>query len=281
MRVADPQTVAAWLARADRIKAPSPPAEGPLVANETGWLLARGDLHERLWPGFVQWTAGGSATFAVVASLFRGTIRRLLRSSPLIALVAVGLGVGVGLGLRHLLTSLKLIGWRKRARPLAAGAEVPDGTLVCVVGEIMAQATVATLFLGLPAVLFRNQVGAADETRGIDFQVGVDGDTRVMIDVREAVLLDEPNRIAQAPACGPVSALSGKKDQKRLSSDLFSPPPFLARFQRRHESRVAPGDRVEIIGYLERATEQSPPIVFGTPEMPLLVRRLDSTDAAS
>jgi hypothetical protein len=191
------------------------------------------------------------------------------------------MGVAVGFAARRWLTTRKLASWKKRAHVLATGDDIPDGTLVRVIGEIVEQATIATLFQGRPAVLFRSQVGDADETRGIDFEVQVDGQTRVKVDVRDALLLDELTEIDQPPVCGPVSALTVKKGPPRLHSDFWSPPPFLARFHRLRESLLAPGDTVEVLGFYERAPAPDPAFIFGTTDVPLQIRRVSSGGAVA
>lgn len=270
MREADPETVRQWLERADRITAPFPPPEGPLVANGTGWLLARGELHTRLWPEFDRWFGNGS----VLGALAIAVARSVFKFSWSVGILAVGLGVATGFGVRHLLTSLKLAGWRRHAQAPAQLHELADGTLVRVTGSIVPQATVATLFRGRPAVLFRNQLGEVDETRGIDFQVQLDDGTRLTVDVRAALLLEPPSLVRTPPACGPVSVLAPRKEPARLHSDLLSPPSLWSRLHRRHESSVQPGDLVEIIGYLDGT------IVSGTAELPLQVRRVHPQVAA-
>src|SRR5437762_9831859 len=148
------------------------------------------------------------------------------------------------------------------------------------------QAAVPTLFRGLPAVLFRNCIGNADEVRGIDFELDLDGGQQARVCVRGALLVDRPTRAQQAPACGPVYAepcAEGFKARLR-SALLVEPSPVFRAFGSRHESSVGPGDRIEVAGVLhhEPAPEAAEPFTRRIPialvlragaGQPLLVRR--------
>lgn len=269
----DPEIARTWLARAARIKAPAPPAEGALVANETGWLVARGDVHARLWPTFARWAAGSSAA----AALTFGLLRRLLRYAPLYAIGIFGLGIAVAYGLRHLLTQRRLARWRDGAHALGGASAPAEATVVRITGRIIAQPTVETLFRGVPAVLFRNKVGDADETRGIDFVVALADGTEILVDVREAILLEPATKITTPPVCGPVRALDTRKGDTYLASELISGSSWWARLDSLKEASVGPGDLVEVIGEVEPPADgPAPPrmVVFGTDEVPLQVRKI-------
>jgi hypothetical protein len=271
MHQVDAETLQLWQARAGRIKAPEPPAEGALVPNHTGWLVARGDVHARLWPNFAAWAGGTGLAFALSA----GFARRLIRFAPLFGIVAVGGVVALAFAVRNFLTNLTVGRWRKRAVPLIPDQAADAGTLVVARGQIAPDATIDTLFRARPAVLWRSSVGAADETRGIDFDLVLADGTRLSVDVRGALLLDQPTRVNEPPACGPVSTLTPKDKPVRIVSNLVTRPSFFSRWQRLYETSVGPGDTVEIIGWFERL----PPgnarqlVLYGNEIVPLQIRR--------
>jgi hypothetical protein len=171
----------------------------------------------------------------------------------------------------------------RAARP--ARLDQATSRLVCLTGVVRAEEPVATLFRGVPAVLFRNCIGGADEVRGIDFDLQLDSDERVRICVRRAVLVDPPTRTQEPPACGPVyAAPTAEGFGARLCSALLvEPSPLLRTLGARHESSVGPGDRVEIAGVLhhELAPESAAPFARSLPtrfalragQAPLMVRR--------
>jgi hypothetical protein len=169
----------------------------------------------------------------------------------------------------------------ERAGRVASLADVPDGTLVRVCGTIPPQPTVPTLFRGVPAVLFRNRMGLADETRGLDFLLGLDDGGQAKVAVRGGFLLERPRRTREPPACGPVSAdLEG--GGYVLRSDLLRDPPLFSYLVARYESSVGPGDRVEVCGVVHhvlapelRSLREVPtrPVLGAGEETPLLVRR--------
>jgi hypothetical protein len=269
MHFGDSEVVGRWLERARRIKAPAAPPEGPLAASQTGWLVTRGDLAAKLWPSLTGWAAaGGSAAFVLTMALLKPLFRISLRRAPLIAVGVAVAGIAAAYGISRLIIKRKLARWWRTAAPFAgrAGA-IAEGTLVRLRGRIVPQPAIQTLFRGRPAVLCRNRVGQADETRGHDFEVELDDGTRVTIEVREALLLDPLTPVEQ-PACGPVHALTTKQGP-RIHSDLLSPPPFWARWSRRQEASVGPGDTVEVVGTLVHTPG---PALYGTDETPLLVR---------
>ena len=195
-----PAETAAWMQRTRGLTAPDPPAEGDLPANGTGWLLGVNPVGGRLHPRLtlaVSCCAGGGALLAKLADLVafhRPPLIVAMLLGALIPLVSVGvfeLGVRYALQ-RHL---------ARAARPVCLG-DVAPGSLVCLTGVVTIQPSVPTLFRGVPAVLFRNCVDSADEMRGMDFDVEVEGGQQARVCVRRAFLLDRPTRARQAPACG-------------------------------------------------------------------------------
>ena len=156
-------------------------------------------------------------------------------------------------------------------------------TVVRVTGTIGSQATVPTLFRGVPAVLFRNRLADAEETRGQDFLLDLDQGEQAKVAARRAFLLDPPTRTDEPPACGPVCAY--RVDRRfELRSDMFERSWFRSRY-RRYESSVGPGDRVEVCGIVEHVldpTMESPsqrqppmrPVLMANEKTPLLVRQV-------
>jgi hypothetical protein len=272
MRLGDAEVVGRWLERAGRIKAPAAPPEGPLATNETGWLVTRGDLGAKLWPWSTGWAAaGGSAAAVLVLAVLKPLFKMSLRHAPVIAIAVAGAGLAAAYGLSRLVIKRKLARWRRTAVPFdGRDGAIAEGTLVRLTGRIVPQPGVPTLFRGRPAVLFRNRVGEADETRGHDFEVELAGGVRITIEVRDALLLDPLTRVDQ-PVCGPVHVL-GTKQGPRIHSDLLSRPPFSARWARFHEASVGPSDTVEVIGTLARTPGLA---LYGTDEDALLVRSVE------
>jgi hypothetical protein len=270
MRLGDAEVVGRWLERAGRIKAPDAPPEGPLATNATGWLVTRGDLAAKLWPWSTGWAAaGGSAAVVLVLAVLKPLLKISLRHAPAIAIAVAGAGLAAAYGLSRLIIKRKLARWRRTAVPFDGDGAIAEGTLVRLTGRIVPQPAVATLFQERPAVLFRNRVGDADETRGHDFEVELAGGARLTIEVRDALLLDPLTRVDQ-PVCGPVHALTTKKGP-RIQSDFLSPPPLSARWARFHEASVGPNDTVEVVGTLARSPDLA---LYSTDEDPLLVRRV-------
>jgi hypothetical protein len=282
-----PEAVAAWLDRTAGLTAPAPPPDGDLGPNGTGWLIAVNGTAERLLPAAARLvTSGGPLTGAVGFVL--GAAANLAVAAPTPVLAA-----GCGVALPALSLAGFALTWRRRlGRQLATATlirrigDVPSGSLVRFEGVVAAGPTVPTLFRGEPAVLFRNRIGGADETRGIDFFVELEAGLRVRVAVRDAFLLDAPERAPSEPACGPVAAVRGD-GPPRIRSEILAGrrlwrrlvPPAL------YESAVGPGTRVEICGVLERAPAPDGEAVpgRGTPlravvrardEVKLLVRRL-------
>lgn len=249
-----PEAVAAWLDRTAGLIAPPAPPDGDLPANGTGWLIAAGSTPERLRPASVAFVGRGAP--------LAGAAGGLLGAAVDLAVAAPGplLAAGVGLALPSAIWLGFAVSWRRSLATQLATAgyvrrveDVPSGTLVRLEGVVSAGPTVPTLFRGEPAVLFRNRVGAADETRGIDFFVELEAGLRVRIAARDAFLLDMPERAPSEPACGPVAAVRGE-GPARIRSEILAGrrlwrrlvPPAL------FESSVGPGARVHVCGLLER-----------------------------
>jgi hypothetical protein len=242
--------------------APEAPPGGALAPNETGWLIGLGSANERLRPRLWRWThnlygAAGMMPFWV------GSLLDVRLGLPLTML----LGATSGLALHGLARALTA----RRLRQHLAGAggleAATPGRLVRLRGVIAPQPTVPTLFRGTPAVLFRSRIGAADETRGLDFVLEVAGH-RVRVGARRAMLLDEPRRTRQPPACGPVYcdpfAEGGRGP--RICSTLFTTPPAwlgLLSSSRRYEASVGPGDEVEVVGVLHHEVDPDGGELFG------------------
>jgi hypothetical protein len=271
MRRGDAEVVSAWLSRAARIKTPAAPEDGPLAPTETGWLVTRGDLQARLWP----WAshaalAGTSAAAVLVLAVAKPLLRISLRQWPILAVAVVGGGFAAAYGLGRLLRKRKLERWRRSAVPYDPARAIPERTRVHLVGRIADQPTFTTLFRGRPAVLVRNRVGGADETRGHDFQVELEGGARLTIEARGALLLAPLERVSH-PACGPVHPIDSRQGV-RIHSDFLMPAPFFSRWTRAHEASIGPGDLVEVIGTLAH----TPALALHDSEAtPLLIRRID------
>lgn len=271
MRTGEAEVVDGWLARAARIKTPAAPPEGPLAPTETGWLVTRGYLRARLWPwaSGAAAAAGTSAAVVLALAVAKPLFKISLRHAPLLALVVVGGCLAAAYGLSRLVLRLKLERWHRTAVPYDPARAIPEGTRVRLVGHIVDQPTVTTLFRGRPAVLARNRVGDADETRGHDFQVELEGGARLTVEARGALLLDPLDRVDR-PTCGPVHPLTTKQGP-RIHSDFLMPPPFLARWTSAHEASVGPGDLVEVIGTLAHTPALT---LHDSDDTPLLVRRI-------
>jgi hypothetical protein len=263
--------------------APDPPAAGDLAPNGTGWLVGVGDARARLWPNASRWVG---VSFGLAA--MGPTWAELLQFPPSVAL-AVALGMAPPLALaaatRLLAQGVLRRQWRRAQQP-GQLAQAGHGTLVRVSGVVASEAAVPTLFRGLPSVLSRNRVGRADETRGIDFSLAVDGGGCATVRARGAILLDRPRRTREPPACGAVCADSFGVRVPRLRSALLDAP-FWWRLVRpgRHESSVGPSDHVEVCGIVHHepipdhvgAFDRHLPVGFAlraAPGVPLLVRRL-------
>ena len=279
-----PERAADLEARTVGLSAHEAPPEGELAPNGSGWLIGAGDPLPRLYPesyrrgeGWVLGICGFTAVYWAVAS-FAHPLPEALSVLVTLSLTAIPF---ILLGSRIALRSEPRRQIERAVRVLRL-ADVPNGTLVRVAGTIPPQATVPSLFRGLPAVLHRNRIRNADEMRGVDFFLDLDEGEHVKVAVRRAFLLESPTPTREAPACGPVSAHDGEGGS-RLRSDLFDGPGPSSPFGR-YESSVGPGDRVEVCGVvrhvpapdLEGRFLRVPPmrtVLVGEEERPLLVRR--------
>jgi hypothetical protein len=227
------------------------PRTGALVANETGWLLGVGGPIRRLHSSFNGWMRA-SALLMPFGQAWQSMLELPRNLAIMLALATAPFFIMWGVF--GLWTRGQLAGRWKRARAIQHAAEVPTGTPVRLSGVIPAQATMASLFRGQPAVLSRNRMVDADELRGIDFRLVLDDGEQVQVEVREAFLLDRPRRSREAPACGPVSVDHVGNELARLRSALLSPASSWQRLLPfgRHETSVGPGDRIEVCGVLHR-----------------------------
>jgi hypothetical protein len=272
----DADAVALLVGRTVGLAAPAAPPEGDLVPNESGWLVGAGKP-PRMQPRKVSkraewWSSLAVLPFFVASELLPWPSSLLLLVGPL-ALVVVGATTFPRARVKRQL---------KRAGKVASPGDVPEGTLVRVSGTILSQPTVPTLFRGIPAVLFRNRMGPADETRGLDFFLGLDDGGHAKVAVRGGFLLEPPTRTREPPACGPVSPDLEDRGYV-LHSDMFRRPPLIPRLLGRYESSVGPGDRVEVCGVVRhelapelRSLREVPTraVLEAGEGTPLLVRRL-------
>jgi hypothetical protein len=279
-----PAEMAAWLQRTRGLAAPDPPPEGDLPPNRTGWLVGiealGGRLHPRL-PLLVACCAVAGALLAICAEAFASDRTPLIVPMLLGALLPLALVYPLELAARYRMQRR----FGSAARPPRL-ADAPPGRCVCLSGVIARQPAVPTLFRGIPAVLFRNCVHDADEVRGIDFDLELDGGEQAHVSVRRAFLVDRPTRAPEAPACGPVYAepTSEGFGARLRSALLVERSPVFRTLGARHESSVGPGDRVEVVGVLhhELAPDAAAPfarlpptrfVVRAGARRPLLVRR--------
>jgi hypothetical protein len=268
------------LERTTGLTAPPAPAEGDLVPNQSGWLIGAGQP---------PWMKSGSASkrAQVVAmlsySLSLAGMELLHWRWAILALLApLAYSVGASTFPRG-----RVKRQLAQAGQVVSLVGVPEGTLVRVSGTILPQATVPTLFRGIPAVRFRNRMGMADETRGFDFLLALDNGEQAKVAVRGGFLLEPPKRTWVPPACGPVSPEAvmnsdGFTGAYTLRSDMLRRDPLFARLLGRYESSVGPGDRVEVCGVVRhvpapelRTPRGVPtrPLIGANEEMPLMVRR--------
>lgn len=275
--------MATLLRQSRGLSAPAPPRSGALVANETGWLLGVGGPVRRSFPRLVRWggRAGGLVAagplWAELLGIRPGILGLLALGMSPLALFWAGLWM---FGLPRLRLRLR------RTPQVARLADARVGSFMRVAGVVAAQPCITSLFRGLPAVLFRNQAGGADEIRGVDFHLDLASGERVTISVRGALLLDRPRRTRRPPACGRLSVETLPSGFARLRSEALSPASFWswARAMGQRESAIAPGDQIEVCGVLDRQVDpagdappgRQPPMRYllrGDDEMPLLVRR--------
>jgi hypothetical protein len=266
------------------LAAPAPPPEGDLVPNGTGWRLSQGNaaqrIHPRLWRWVFRmaWLGSFGPFWATLLGLPHSFIATLLLG---VAPFGV-LHTGTHLSARRALRTLE------RAPSPTRIVDAPSGSSVRLEGMVVSEATVPTLFRGIPAVLFKSRLGGAVQTQGIDFDLRLDGGERVRVSVRDALVGDRPERAPGPPACGPVKVVWGpERGQAQLASDIFAGPSLLGRLRdarRRYEAVIAPGDRIEVCGVLHHEPDpdarapfsrQMPTrAVIRAGKLPLLVRRL-------
>ena len=278
--------VARLAERDQELRAPVAPPEGALDVNRTGWLLANGPVERRLAPG--QWwpkLSTGAGVFMGLAIAALDPLSLELGTLAMLGLMTTGVFYGTGrLGRRR----LRRLCPSPAARASDPLLQQPAGETARISGVISDGPTFPSLFRAQPSVLARSKVGSADEVRGIDFTVTLDDGARVLIAVRGGYLLDAPAALDGAPACGPVysEAPEGKEHFGRIASRLHWDAPWTSRLPRKpREISVGPGDRVEVMGVLER--EVSPDGVAGggrsipmrltlrsSDKIPLCVRKL-------
>jgi hypothetical protein len=272
----DANAAAALVDRIVGLTAPAAPPEGDLLPNQAGWLLGAG-RPSWIKPGKVpKWVHG-----LVMASYLPYLIATEFVHSHWIALLFLA-----PLPLAFGATKLPRVRAKRQlelAGRVASLADVPDGALVRVTGTILPQATVPTLFRGVPAVLFRNRMEGADETRGFDFFVGLDNGEQAKVAVRGSFLLDRPQRTREPPACGPVRAENVDGAYVLRSEMLTFRSSLIAHRLPRYESSVGPGDRIEVCGVVRHVPAPELRSLRGVPTRPvlgageetlLLVRRL-------
>jgi hypothetical protein len=280
----DAQTVQLWIQSTLGLAAPEPPASGDLDANRSGWLLGVGDLRRRLYPRLDGWI-GVSTGLSMMGSVWvdvlnlphRWPVVLAAGMAPFLAFIC-GLNVLAGVNVKRQLA--------RGLRP-ARLSDVPAGSLVTITGVIAEQPTVPSLFRGNPAVLFRNQLGLVDETRGIDFVLELPAGERARVNVRGAVLLDRPQRTPRPLACGPVSTYRlSRWGRTMLQSDLYSQLRFWPRMAAPRESSLGPGARVEVCGMVDHRLDPDVAATFDRHlpvgfvlragrDAPLYVRRTD------
>jgi hypothetical protein len=276
----EPNVIPHLEARTVGLLSPPAPPEGDLIPSATGWLIGRGPRREQLYPTFSRWA--DRSFFATYGAIFAVNILGS-HVSTLVGSLVLGLPFLGSLAAMAIVPPAMLRRQFKRARQVGSLGEVPRGTLVRVTGTIGSQATVPTLFRGVPAVLFRNRVASAEETRGQDFLLDLDQGEQAKVAARRAYLLDPPKRTDEPPACGPVCAYRVDRHFE-LRSDMFTRSWLRSRY-RRYESSVGPGDRVEVCGIVEHVldpTMESPsqrqppmrPVLMANEKTPLLVRQV-------
>jgi hypothetical protein len=241
----DADAVAVLLERTSGLLAPAAPPVGGLPPNESGWLVGPGEPTTMQPP-----RASKRAEWWFWLSLMPFFAASELLHPPLSLVFVLGpLAFAVG---ASKFPRVRLKRQLEGAKQVFSLADVPDGTLVRVCGTILPQPTVPTLFRGVPAVLFRNRMGPADETRGLDFFIGLDDGGQAKVAVRGGFLLETPQRAREPPACGPVSPDLDDGGYV-LRSDMLRRRPLFSHLLARYESSVGPADRVEVCGVVRHA----------------------------
>jgi hypothetical protein len=278
----DASAVAALLERTAGLAAPPAPSQGDLPPNQSGWLIGAGQPPS-MQDGAVSKRARALSLLSYPLYFF--TLELLHWHWPfafVFALAPLAFAFGAAKYPR-----VRLKRQLEQAGQVFGLADVPDGTLVRVSGTILPQPTVPTLFRGIPAVLFRNRIGWADETRGLDFLLALDNGEQAKVAVRGSFLVERPTRTREPPACGPVSAetvISPDTFGRNyvLRSDMLRGPPLFSYLLARYESSVGPGDRVEVCGVVRhvlapelRSLREVPtrPVLGAGEDTPLLIRR--------
>lgn len=267
-----------WRGEVGLCSPPAPP-EGDLAPTASGWLIGTGPPRQQLYPVFSKWAdrclLGASlyvSALGLVGPPAGPLVGGLILAIPLVAVLAA----------IAIIPRARLRRQLRRAQPVASLENAPSGTLVRVTGTIAPEASVPTLFRGVPAVLFRNRIGSADETRGHDFLLNLGQGEQAKVAARRSFLLEPPRRTRETPACGPVSD-HNVDGRLALKSDLFVRP-WRRSWHRRYESSVGPGDRVEVCGIVEHVLDptmenpspREPPlrsVLVADDDTPLLVRR--------
>jgi hypothetical protein len=276
--------VAYWSETARGLAAPSPPAEGPLIAHDgRGWLLSACNVDG--------WLRGkpispGKAFLISAGYLPAWLLEPLALKFGAIAIVGVSF---VALERRRSRPRRRFMHMAARLPPVVATpplAEVAEGSAVRVVGVIAPGPTIPSLFGGIPCVLSRNALASADELRGLDFTLQLEDGQRISVSVRDAHLMNQPEPLDAPPVCGPVAVDPRTVDdpRPRLISALHRKPPMFQRRRRPREFAVGPGDKVEVVGIIHHevapdgvaAPGRHTPMrrtLRGGPATPLLVRK--------
>lgn len=285
--------VAHWSQKARGLAAPWPPAGGPLTPHDgRGWLLAVGNVDR-----WLQGTFKRHSSFMLTFGTYWVSYLIVQAFDPLaLKLGAAGALAAGAFGYYRRSTAARRR-FLRRARELEARvgtpslAQAPEGSVARVLGVIAAGPTIPSLFGGVPCVLSRNVVGAADEVRGLDFELQLEDGARVPVSVRDTYLLDRPQPLPGPPVCGPVSVdrQTIEDYRPRIISALHSKARLWLR--RPREASVGPGDQVEVIGVVHHEVAPSGQAGPGrqipmrhrlasAPGAPLLVRRVPLPDQA-
>jgi hypothetical protein len=225
------------------LRAPPAPAEGVLVPQGAGYLLAVGAPAQRLYPRAAavgRWVSALSVPMIAVMPF-------LVVPAPYGVL-----GVAALTALACWLPGRMLAGFTRVRLARRLDAAVKARHLVRLAGTVAEQRTVPSLFTGRPAVLATSEYGGVVETRGFDFDVRLNDGRLVRVPARDAVLLGRAQRVRGQPSCGPLTlAVSG--GGWRLRSALLSDGGWLDRvvgFATR-ELTLGLGDAVELYGAID------------------------------
>jgi hypothetical protein len=255
----DGNLLAGWEQSAG-LRAPPAPADGALVPNGTGYLLAVGPVSQRIYPK----TAAAARVLSGLSLPIVAAMPFLLVPAPYGPLGVAVLGALACWLPRALLdgiTRSRLVHRMETAPARATIAAAPGtkaraathrGRVVRFTGTVAEQATVPSLFTGRPVVLATSDCAGVAETRGIDFDVQLAGGERVRVPARDALLLGRGQRVRGQPSCGPLM-LTVAGGATRLQSALLSTEGWLAHLlgMTARELTLGPGDTVEICGVLD------------------------------